>query len=166
MKRNFTGHTLARIAVEVGEDADFKLLVESKTCNWNEKYKEDLAIFWSVSNERYEKYREDPAIFWAVSNERFERVKILLECPEVDKTLKNCNGHSLEKVVRLVYRSQPYLYLILKNEQRQSARGTGGVQRNPAVDPRDDRVRLPGTDVRLQGTAVGEPSAETEDRKE
>ena len=148
MKRNFTGHTLARIAVEVGEDADFKLLVESKTCNWNEIYKEDLAIFW------------------AVSNERFERVKILLECPEVDKTLKNCNGHSLEKVVRLVYRSQPYLYLILKNEQRQSARGTGGVQRNPAVDPRDDRVRLPGTDVRLQGTAVGEPSAEAENRKE
>ena len=83
MTRNFTGQTFARIAVEVGEEEDVKLLVESKTVDWNQRAE-----------------GEDPAVFWALNNERFEMVKILLKCPDLDLGLRSCQGHSLEKVAR------------------------------------------------------------------
>ena len=83
LRRNFTGQTLSRIAVEVGEVEDVKLLVESRTFDWKE----------SVEGE-------ETAIFWALNNEMFETFKILL--PEVDPNLKNNNGYSLEKAARLV----------------------------------------------------------------
>ena len=83
MRRNFTGQTLARIAAEICEEDDVKLLVESRTFDWKE----------SVEGE-------ETAIFWALNNEMFETFKILL--PEVDPNLKNNNGYSLEKAARLV----------------------------------------------------------------
>ena len=83
MRRNFTGQTLARIAVEVCEEEDVKLLVESRTVDWNQRAE-----------------GEDPAIFWALNNEMFETFKLVL--PEVDIKLKNNNGHSLEKAARFV----------------------------------------------------------------
>ena len=83
LRRNFTGQTLSRIAVEVGEVEDVKLLVESKTVDWKERVE-----------------GEETAIFWALNNEMFETFKLVL--PEVDIKLKNNNGHSLEKAARLV----------------------------------------------------------------
>ena len=83
MNKNFTGQTLARIAVEVGEDQDVRLLVESKTVDWNERTD-----------------GEDPAIFWALNNERVEMVKILIKSPGTDLTIKHKHGHSLEKAAR------------------------------------------------------------------
>ena len=82
LKRNITGQTLARIAVEVCEEEDVKLLVESKTVDWNQRA-----------------LGEDPAIFWAVKNQKFEIVKILLKCSQPGK-LRDQDGHSLEKVAR------------------------------------------------------------------
>ena len=83
LRRNFTGQTLSRIAVEVGEVEDVKLLVESRTVDWKERVE-----------------GEETAIFWALNNEMVELFKILL--PEVDPNLKNNNGYSLEKAARLV----------------------------------------------------------------
>ena len=83
MRRNFTGQTLARISVEVCEEEDVKLLVESRTVDWNERAE-----------------GEDPAIFWALNNKKLNKFKILLKCPELDLSLRSCDGHSLEKVAR------------------------------------------------------------------
>ena len=83
MRRNFTGQTLARIAVEVCEEKDVKLLVESRTVDWNQRAE-----------------GEDPAIFWALNNKKLNKFKILLKCPELDLRLRSCDGHSLEKVAR------------------------------------------------------------------
>ena len=83
LRRNFTGQTLSRIAVEVGEVEDVKLLVESRTVDWKERVE-----------------GEETAIFWALNNEMFETFKLVL--PEVDIKMKNNNGHSLEKAARLV----------------------------------------------------------------
>ena len=82
-KNNFTGQTLARIALEVGKDQDVRLLVESKTVDWNERAD-----------------GEDPAIFWALNNGKVEMVKILLKVPGTDLTIKDKHGHSLEKAAR------------------------------------------------------------------
>ena len=100
-KRNFTGKTLARIAVEVEEEDDVKRLVEAGTVDWNERAE-----------------GEDPAIFWALNNERFEMVKILLKCPGMDLKMKDRNNCSLEKIARFVFSDikipnpqSSYLYL-------------------------------------------------------
>ena len=83
MNKNFTGQTLARIAVEVGKDKDVRLLVESKTIDWNERAD-----------------GEDPAIFWALNNERVEMVKILLKWPGMNLKIRDRNNCSLEKIAR------------------------------------------------------------------
>ena len=85
-KRNFTGQTLARIAVEVEEEEDVRRLVESGTVDWNERAE-----------------GEDPPVFWSLKNERFEMVKILLKCPGMDLKMKDRNNCSLEKIARLVF---------------------------------------------------------------
>ena len=85
LRRNITGQTLARIAVEACEEEDVKLLVESKTVDWNPRASE----LWG----------EDPAILWALKNQKFEMVKILLKCSKPVE-LRDQNGHSLEKVAR------------------------------------------------------------------
>ena len=82
MEKNFTGQTPARIAVEVGEDQDVRLLVESKTVDWNERAD-----------------GEDPAIFWALNNEKVEMVKILLKVPGIDLKPRD-NNLSLERIAR------------------------------------------------------------------
>ena len=85
MGQDVTGKTLARIAVEMGEEEDVRRLVEAGTVDWNEKIQ-----------------GEDPAIFWALKNERFEMVRILLKCPGIDLKMRDRNNCSLEKNVRFV----------------------------------------------------------------
>ena len=67
LRRNISGQTLGRIAVEVCEKEEVELLVESKTVDWNQRAA-----------------GEDPAVFWALNNEMFEMVKILLKCSNLD----------------------------------------------------------------------------------
>jgi len=56
-----SGSSLARIAVEVGEEEDIRLLVQSGSVEWNETAED-----------------EDPAILWALNNEKFGIVDILI----------------------------------------------------------------------------------------
>ena len=55
MNKSYTGSTLARIAVEVGEEEDVRLLVQSGTVDWNETSEnEDPAILWALKNDKLE----------------------------------------------------------------------------------------------------------------
>ena len=87
MGQDVTAKTLARIAVEVGEEEDVRRLVEAGTVDWNEKVQ-----------------GEDPAIFWALNNENFEMVKILLKCPEIDLKMRDRDNCSLEKNARFLFK--------------------------------------------------------------
>ena len=54
LKKSHTGSTLARIAVEVLEEKDLKLLVQSEKVDWNERAEnEDPAILWSLKNDKF-----------------------------------------------------------------------------------------------------------------
>ena len=97
MNKNFTGQTLARIAVEVGEDQDVRLLVDSKTVDWNERAD-----------------GEDPAIFWALNNEKVEMVKILLKVPGIDVKLTDKNKLSLERIARYLNNKLKVLHSTIK----------------------------------------------------
>ena len=83
LRRNISGQTLGRIAVEVCEKEEVELLVESKTVDWNQRAEE-----------------EDPAVFWALNNEKFEMVKILLKCSNLDLTLRDRKNLNLETIAR------------------------------------------------------------------
>ena len=53
MNKTYTGTTLARIAVEVGEEEDIRLLVQSDKIDWNETAEnEDPAILWALKNNK------------------------------------------------------------------------------------------------------------------
>ena len=55
LNKSYTGTSLARIAVEVGEEEDIKLLVQSGTVDWNETSEnEDPAILWALKNDKLE----------------------------------------------------------------------------------------------------------------
>ena len=53
MNKTYTGTTLARIAVEVGEEEDIRLLVKSGKIDWSQKAdNEDPAILWALKNDK------------------------------------------------------------------------------------------------------------------
>ena len=78
LKKTFTGSSLARIAVEVGDDEDVKLLVEAGTVDWNET-----------------KGDEDAAIMWALVNDKSDLVKRLLEVPGINLDINDRECWSL-----------------------------------------------------------------------
>ena len=56
LDKSFTGSTMARIAVEVLEEEDVKLLVKSWKVDWKETAEnEDPAILWALKNEKFGK---------------------------------------------------------------------------------------------------------------
>ena len=64
----YYGSSLARIAVEVGEEEDIRLLVQSEcSIDWNETAED-----------------EDPAILWALKNEKFGIVDILMTVNKIN----------------------------------------------------------------------------------
>ena len=77
MNKSYTGTTLARIAVEVGEEEDVRLLVQSGTVDWNETSE-----------------NEDPAILWALNNDKFNLVRLLLESPTININIRDRDGWS------------------------------------------------------------------------
>ena len=84
LRRNISGQTLGRIAVEVCEKEEVELLVESRTVDWNQRAE-----------------GEDPVVFWALNNERFEMVKILLKCSSnLDLSLRDRKNQNLETIAR------------------------------------------------------------------
>ena len=53
LNKSYTGTSLARIAVEVGEEEDIRLLVQSGTVDWTETGEnEDPAILWALKNDK------------------------------------------------------------------------------------------------------------------
>ena len=78
LNKTYTGTTLSRIAVEVGDQKDIKLLLESKTLDWNEAAAE-----------------EDPAIMWALKNDKIDLVQLLLSSPGINLEIRDREGWSL-----------------------------------------------------------------------
>ena len=55
LKKPYSGSSLYLIAVEVGEEEDVRLLVQSGTVDWNETSEnEDPAILWALKNDKLE----------------------------------------------------------------------------------------------------------------
>ena len=77
LEKKYTGSTLARIAVEVLEEEDIKVLVQSEKVDWNE----------TAENE-------DPAILWALNNDKFNLVRLLLESPTININIRDRDGWS------------------------------------------------------------------------
>ena len=77
LNKTYTGTTLSRIAVEVGDQKDIKLLLESKTLDWNEAAAE-----------------EDPAIMWALKNDKIDLVQLLLSSPGINLDIRDREGWS------------------------------------------------------------------------
>ena len=68
LEKPYSGSSLARIAVEVGEEEDIRLLVQARrTIDWNETAED-----------------EDPAILWALKNEKYGIVDILMAVNMID----------------------------------------------------------------------------------
>ena len=104
LEKPYSGSSLARIAVEVGEEEDIRLLVQSE--REDEKYNDEWRGFtvnccvddWNW-NETAED--EDPAILWALKNEKFGIVDILMAVnkinlqgdPSADLTI-NCDSET------------------------------------------------------------------------
>ena len=54
LEKPYFGSSLARIAVEVGEEEDIRLLVHSGSVDWNETVEdEDTAILWAPKNGKF-----------------------------------------------------------------------------------------------------------------
>ena len=89
LEKTYYGSSLARIAVEVGEEEDIRLLVQS------ERWKRN-PFDWNETAED-----EDPAILWALKNEKFGIVDILMAVnkinlqgdPSADLTI-NCDSET------------------------------------------------------------------------
>ena len=71
LEKPYCGSSLAHIAVEVGEEEDIRLLVQSGSIDWNE----------TAENE-------DPAIQFALKNRKFRIVDILMEVNEINQKAK------------------------------------------------------------------------------
>ena len=69
--------------MEVLEEEDVKLLVQSRKVDWNER----------VENE-------DPAILWALKNDKFDLVQRLLKKPGINLNIRDREGWSF--IVRAI----------------------------------------------------------------
>ena len=67
LEKPYSGSSLARIAVEVGEEEDIRLLVQSGSVDWGETVE-----------------GEDPAILWALKAGKFGIVDILMAVNMID----------------------------------------------------------------------------------
>ena len=78
LNKSYTGTSLARIAVEVGEEEDIRLLVQSGTVDWTETGE-----------------NEDPAILWALKNDKLAIVQLLINAPDINLNIRDREGWSL-----------------------------------------------------------------------
>ena len=97
LEKPYHGSRLARIAVEVGEEEDIRLLVQSGSVDWSETAED-----------------EDPAILWALKNEKFGIVDILMTVnkinlqgdPSADLTI-NCDSETFRVHRGLICNKSP-----------------------------------------------------------
>ena len=98
LEKPYYGSSLARIAVEVGEEEDIRLLVQAEREDARGLYDADLFIRvdWNETAED-----EDPAILWALKSGKFGIVDILMAVnkinlqgdPSADLTI-NCDSET------------------------------------------------------------------------
>merc|ERR1719397_2260768 len=126
MNKTYTGTSLVRIAVEVGEEEDIRLLVDG-----NEGAEEDdNFIDWNETAEN-----EDPAILWALKNDKFNIFDVLssvnkLNLQEDSSTdLTIVCGSETFRVHRnlLCYRS-PVFSAMLDSDMREAREGEINIQ--------------------------------------
>ena len=81
LEKSYSGSTLARIAVEVGEEEDIRLLIQAEREDEENWYKR--GVYFTVDwNETAED--EDPAILWALKNGKFGIVDILMAVNKIN----------------------------------------------------------------------------------
>ena len=116
LERPYYGSSLARIAVEVGEEEDIRLLMKSrmsKTFDWNETAE-----------------GEDPAILWALKNEKFGIVDILMAVnkinlqgdPSADLTI-NCDSETFRVHKYFLCSKSPVFSAMLNADMREAREG-------------------------------------------
>ena len=113
LEKPYSGSSLARIAVEVGEEEDIRLLVQSKSVDWNETVED-----------------EDPAILWALKNEKFRIVDILMPVnkinlqgdPSADLTI-NCDSETFRVHKYFLCSKSPVFSAMLNSDMREAREG-------------------------------------------
>ena len=81
LEKPFDGSSLARIAVEVGEEEDIRLILKAEREDEDKSYKygEYFTVDWNETVED-----EDPAILLALKNEKFGIVDILMAVNKIN----------------------------------------------------------------------------------
>ena len=118
MEKPYQGSSLARIAVEVGEEEDIRLLVQSGSINWNETVED-----------------EDPAILWALKNEKFGIVDILMAVnkinlqggPSADLTI-NCDSEIFRVHKYFLCSKSPVFSAMLNSGMREAREGVINIR--------------------------------------
>ena len=113
LEKPYSGSSLARIAVEVGEEEDIRLLVQSGSVDWNETAED-----------------EDPAILWALKNEKFGIVDILMTVnkinlqgdPSADLTI-NCDSETFRVHKYFLCSKSPVFSAMLNSDMREAREG-------------------------------------------
>ena len=78
LEKPYSGSSLARIAVEVGEEEDIRLLVQAER-NYKNYGRRFIRVDWNETAED-----EDPAILWALKNEKLGIVDILMTVNKIN----------------------------------------------------------------------------------
>ena len=113
LEKPFEGSSLARIAVEVGEEEDIRLLAKWTYFDWNETAED-----------------EDPAILWALKNEKFGIVDILMPVnkinlqgdPSADLTI-NCDSETFRVHKYFLCSKSPVFSAMLNSDMREAREG-------------------------------------------
>ena len=139
LEKPYSGSSLARIAVEVGEEEDIRLLVQAQTQEDNENDDEDEddsdneekedevknAFDWNETAED-----EDPAILWALKNEKLGIVDILMTVnkinlqgdPSADLTI-NCDSETFRVHKYFLCSKSPVFSAMLNSDMREAREG-------------------------------------------
>ena len=113
LEKPYSGSSLARIAVEVGEEEDIRLLVQSGSVDWNETVED-----------------EDPAILWALKNEKFRIMDLLMPVnkinlqgdPTADLIIK-CDSETFRVNKGLLCYKSPVFSAMLNSDMREAREG-------------------------------------------
>ena len=126
LEKPYYGSSLARIAVEVGEEEDIRLLVEAERdilyIYTNHRY---IRVDWNETAED-----EDPAILWALKNEKFGIVDILMAVnkinlqgdPSADLTI-NCDSETFRVHKYFLCSKSPVFSAMLNSDMREAREG-------------------------------------------
>ena len=123
-------YSLARIAVEVGEEEDIRRLVKAETesngLNLDyDCYFRFIRVDWNETAED-----EDPAILWALKNEKFGLVDILMAVtkinlqgdPSADLTI-NCDSETFRVHKCFLCSKSPVFSAMLNSDMREAREG-------------------------------------------